>query len=846
MTRDFTTAFENLTGKSPFPWQKALYDRLLGGDIPASCDLPTGLGKTSVIAIWLLARIAGAPLPRRLVYVVNRRTVVDQTTDEVLRLRENSARVGLEDALAVSTLRGQMADNRAWSADPSKNAVICGTVDMIGSRLLFGGYRIGFRSRPLHAGFLGQDTLVVHDEAHLEPAFQQLLVDIQLEQNRAGDPWPIRVMELTATSRSSVEDAFRLTDADRDHPMVAKRLHAIKRLALHASDDRVLPSSVAAQALAFRDSGLAVLLYLRTIDAVTSTVSLLRRGGVQVQQLTGTMRGYERDRLVDDDPVFARFLPDSDSSRAAGTVYLVCTSAGEVGVNLSGDHLVCDLTTFDSMAQRFGRVNRFGQRNDSELHVFHPSAEELDAEDPVEARRLRTLRLLQALKGDASPAGLGTLDAEARRDAFAPEPKILEATEILFDSWALTTIPGSVPGRPEVAPYLHGVADWEPPTAQVAWRKEVGWFTEDLPKNRRYSQEVLDDYPLKPHELLSDRTSRIIDALAKIAAKQRDSQLPVWIVSERGRVTPSTLPELVGRDRKRLERELDGCTILLSPASCGPVDGMLTAESGEKAGSDGDVADEWYDTENRPMRQRVIDSGPKPEGMRLVRSVSLVDREEDIDADDEGAVERPQRCDWYERPRGADTEGSRSGTRPVLLDVHGADVEREAEKIVERLALAPALKRAVVTAARLHDIGKNRSVWQRSVGNTDRTRLLAKSGGSMKPLEITGYRHELGSILDAERSAFLRSVDNEEERELILHLIAAHHGRARPHFPEDELFDPEAHDVDLREVGVSVATRFAKLQKRFGRWGLAYLESLVRAADYAASANPSETLEVTP
>src|SRR5690606_5663497 len=127
------------------------------------------------IAVWLLARNDGAPVPRRLVYVVNRRTVVDQTTDEVERLRAKLAAAGIQEELAVSTLRGQMADNREWSADPSRPAVICGTVDMIGSRLLFSGYRLGFKTRPLHAGFLGQDALLVHDEAHLEPAFQELV-----------------------------------------------------------------------------------------------------------------------------------------------------------------------------------------------------------------------------------------------------------------------------------------------------------------------------------------------------------------------------------------------------------------------------------------------------------------------------------------------------------------------------------------------------------------------------------------------------------------------------------------------------------------------------------------------
>ena len=161
---DFNAAFATLTGNTPFPWQWALFQRFLVGDFPPSCSLPTGLGKTSVIHIWLLA-LAHAPaqVPRRLVYVVNRRTVVDQTTTEVEKMRHNATAAGVP-IPAISTLRGQFADNREWSADPSKPAVIVGTVDMIGSRLLFSGYGCGFKSRPLHAGFLGQDALLVHDE----------------------------------------------------------------------------------------------------------------------------------------------------------------------------------------------------------------------------------------------------------------------------------------------------------------------------------------------------------------------------------------------------------------------------------------------------------------------------------------------------------------------------------------------------------------------------------------------------------------------------------------------------------------------------------------------------------
>jgi CRISPR-associated endonuclease/helicase Cas3 len=242
-TIDFENAFHTLTGNKPFSWLRKLYeDWLVKGGFPSSCNIPTGLGKTSVVAVWLIA-LANHPdkMPRRLVYVVNRRTVVDQTTNEVEKLRANLAATGLfdklrplcaiplqddESPLAISTLRGQFADNREWSADPARPAVIVGTVDMIGSRLLFSGYGVGFKGKPLHAGFLGQDVLLVHDEAHLEPAFQELIETIQQEKRereRAGQlPWrKLQVMALTATSRnedSTSNDNFELTEAERNAP----------------------------------------------------------------------------------------------------------------------------------------------------------------------------------------------------------------------------------------------------------------------------------------------------------------------------------------------------------------------------------------------------------------------------------------------------------------------------------------------------------------------------------------------------------------------------------------------------------------------------------------------------
>ena len=94
---EFDHGFRCLTEHAPFPWQRALYEELIAGRFPTQCSLPTGVGKTSVIAVWLLA-LANKPamIPRRLVYVVNRRTVVDQTTHEVKKYLANLEAAGLQ------------------------------------------------------------------------------------------------------------------------------------------------------------------------------------------------------------------------------------------------------------------------------------------------------------------------------------------------------------------------------------------------------------------------------------------------------------------------------------------------------------------------------------------------------------------------------------------------------------------------------------------------------------------------------------------------------------------------------------------------------------------------------
>ncbi len=870
--------FRLLTGHEPLPWQEELYARFTGESqygFPTTVCIPTGLGKTGVIAVWLMAWANGADVPRRLVYVVNRRTVVDQTTNEAVRLRENASRIGVDD-LAISTLRGQFADNREWSADPCRPAVICGTVDMIGSRLLFNGYRIGFRARPLHSGLLGQDALVVHDEAHLEPAFQNLIERIQYEQHgceKTGSvPWPkLRTIALSATTRADSDgpgSQMALQSADQRHPEVRRRITATKTLHLYSCSDEKneLAGKIVERALANNESGRTVLIFARRVgDARTIREQIDKQHPGQVVPLTGTMRGWERDNLVRGNPVFARFVPEPD--RAAGmpcregTVYLVCTSAGEVGVNLTADHMVCDLSTLDSMMQRLGRVNRFGKRNDSRVDVVWP--ERFDSKDRLASSRQATLELLKTLGDDASPQALtdllGSLSDEQRENAFAPMPAIPQATDILFDAWAMTTIRGHMPGRPPVAPYLHGFAEWEPPRTSVAWRAEVEVITRDDGDDASASQlldryppaELLDEFPLKPHELLTDTTERVYKMLSDLAKRSERDPL-FWVICEQEDIAVERLESFLESETKQAKDRLAGCTVLLPPSIGGLSDGTLDGNSKEA----NDVADEWHD-DDRQRRIRLWDDQEPPPDMALVRTI---DTQPDADeltlpeinlngyADLETEIDVPFRRQriwyWYVRPADAENQTPAS-TRPVSWQEHTDAVVCRATEIVRALGLPDDLQKAVILAAELHDLGKRRELWQRTIGNPRPKEWYAKpgkpeNGPRWRPRHISPYRHEFGSLLDVldEKQAHRQRLDTMSGpmRDVVLHLIAAHHGYARPHFPQERVLDPNYPQASADETSLESMRRFARLQRRYGRWGLAYLESLLRAADWAASA----------
>lgn len=945
-TTEFDAAFEALTrdgmrdgrGHAPMRWQQRLYREFLDGRIPSALDLPTGLGKTSVITIWLIAQAHGAALPRRLVYVVDRRVVVDQASDEAERIVDrlqadepiaNGLRMRLgigTGGLAVSTLRGGRAEDRGWTYDPAAPAIIVGTVDLIGSRLLFSGYRLSRWSRPLQAGLLGVDSLIVLDEAHLSPAFESASRRVCALRNQAT-PTPIpelNLLPLSATPGDDREDGvFRLTNEDYEDATVRRRTgreRPTKRLTFEqlGTAKDALADALANRAAEYDGAKRAVLVYCHSRDVAKKAAERLRallqkERAADVELVIGARRGHERDELTTK-PTYRAFGASSEDApnvkqqadrgwpTDGRTRYLVCTAAGEVGADLDAEAAVMDLVPVERMVQRLGRVNRRGNSAEPAPVTIFYSPADLTAvasdkdEKKAEAARLyptknafeQHLRELDASGLDGSPEQIGrmlrALGEEGRKATFTPPPKIPTIERDHVEAWALTSLK-SHPGRPEVDRFLRGDVDEEPQTTMV-WRVDVPYLA-DLPE--RGIERALEAVPLRPPELLEAPTREAVDVLQKrIVAIQKRWQRAEQegelvrsscfrlLLLQRRKIAKGCLDRdslvldgerLDPTDKRLLTDRLSGATLLLEPGIGGlSEDGTLgdyePLTSREEALAQyqrwarmhvepnamirlvpGSSDDQERSPELLALPERLRKDHadikfyaltlkqalkPKPGGLRLAASIRLPPRPEDEDAT--GDLLEYWSLRW-------DFDGETAAAKQAqLLAEHHKCAGIEMRRVANQLGLHDKLADCLVLAIELHDFGKDRARWQRAV-RAPPNGVYAKTT-SRGTGDLGGYRHEFGSLRDAQNPKRhhhrVQGLDS-TWRDLALHLIAAHHGRARPLIPAIDENEKDVFGTILPETAFEAAQRYARLQREWGPWGLAWLEALLRAADAAVS-----------
>lgn len=821
-THFFRTSFEQITGHSAYPWQEKLFQQIIAGAWPEAVDLPTGAGKTAVLYVWLLAlawslKTRMGNIPRRLVWVVNRRVVVDQVTAEVLELvtrldRVPEVRALLAEAsvqnvpLAISTLRGQHADSGDWSRDPSTPAVVVGTVDMIGSRLLFRGYQAGPYYRPIYAGLLAVDSLIVNDEAHLSPAFAELLKTLhEMRPAERITGKAFRILLLSATHGGNSGTAFDHSPEEDAGASAEFRslFEAPKRLELHEVARAGLNATM--WRLAIENPVGRTVVFIEKPEEAAEFHARLKAARLGSALLTGTMRGYERDSLVSD-PVFQAFL---QRKYEGPPVWLVCTSAGEVGINITCDRMITGLVEADHLLQRFGRLNRFGHGTGLAHVVYSAPAEK-------EPKLVVTLNYLQHLNGDVSCKSVWR--NRPSMDAISEKPALAKLESWRIETWAQTSFRDSA--LDPVDSWLHGKQEDNGPETELVWRDDIQRLTEWGVSPADIAQ-VLQSYPVVATEILREPSSRVLNKFKKLS-ETRDANIVVIEADGNSRIR--SLRDIAASDTVAAV----GYKRLLLPSGLGTLDaGMFRAEA---AASDVrfDVADR--NPEHRRRRYLISENGTAPIGVE--------ESEEPGDSPKEFA--RFARDNGYRVPvivRNPKSESElllyfgarRNWAKPltnVALSTHQSEVSHKAVELSQACGLSD-LADLYREAGELHDEGKRNEVWQRAMGGS-MEEPLAKSASPRNPRLIGGYRHELGSVLKA------TNIDDD----LLLHLIATHHAAGRPFFTQRQ-FDRD----ELRNsasASLEQTRRFGRLQSAYGPWGLAYLEAIFKCADGLVSSEEGE------
>jgi len=945
----FAEWFRACHGYEPYPWQGRLAAHVVEyGKWPDTIGVPTGAGKTATLDIALHALAAEADLPpprrkapRRVVMVVDRRTVVDQSFERASLIRQRlveaedgplavvrerlRALMGidaeLEAPLQLALLRGGVPRDDGWARRPDQALIALSTVDQVGSRLLFRGYGVSPTMRSLHAGLLGQDTLFLLDEVHLARAFEETLTSLRERwRSWAEVSLPSRWQVSTLSATSGDAAAFALSDDDRRLPSLARRLGARKPLRLvelaTATHDRQRRLSkpwvagLAKEARSLIDAGCSCVgVVVNRVDTAAAVAAELERvGTADVLLVTGRMRGPDRAEVAQQ--LADRAGPSWVATDAGRPFVCVATQAIEAGADLDFDGMVTELASLDSLIQRFGRANRTGRHESAPVVVVAPKKPE-SIDDPVYGAALGPTWAFLLGLGEGADVGPDSIDGVldgADESVRAPSPRaavLLPAHPDLLSQTSHAVHPDPDPGL-----YLRGL---DPPRAEISivWRADVdiedpdrsarrlaavpptAWEALQLPFGAALGWLANSEAP-SVADVEGDAARDRVPARSRVGLRWTGGNVEVVgardirpgdtivLPSERGGLASGNFaprarePVLDAGDLARTVR--DGRPLLrLDPA----VHPGLEALAGVPSGPDGhavSAADaaravrKWLpmaaaaadsSTHLGKLLGLLVSTGVGPEwlgGAWLLRgttrlpasAVLLLARGRSVAPPDQGIT--------------ADDRSWLSST-PVALQTHLAGVERFARSFAVATGLPPTLVDDLASAGRWHDLGKAHPQFQVLLHGGDEIRaaggpLLAKSGPRLADRDgrrrayarsglRRGFRHEMASVSLLQGDAGQQLLDACHDPDLVLHLVASHHGHARPFAPLEgegappvrptfnvdsdgvELAAPADHGLDRLDSGV--ADRFWRLQRRYGWWGLAWLEALLRLADHRRS-----------
>ena len=449
--------------RDPFPYQLRFHEE------QAACrvlKVPTGLGKTDTVLVdWLRRRPT-----TRLVYCLPGRALTTQVANVA---RERASRV--DGSIRVVELMGG-SENLDLKLGPDEPAILVGTQDILISRALNRGYaRSPFRW-PIDFALLNNDAVWVYDEVQL--LGDALATSTQLAAFRKklvtfGDVpsvWMSATFDeawLNTVDFKENPAIITLEREDREIETVSKRVQA--RKTIKAADNCEAPKGCAQFVRQQHRDGMLTLVIANTVLRAQEIWDELKRAGMNDGYLLHSrFRPCDRSEIVDE--VF---------SQKRGIV--VSTQVIEAGVDLDADLMVTDVAPWPSLVQRFGRVNRYGEKDGAQIFwVDQPLRGKSRLKDeeivrPYDLGEVNTAReCLRAIES-AAPADLPAAEQSA------PYKFVLRRSDLLdlFD-----TTPDLAGNHIDVSRF---VRSGEETNVYAAWREWQG----EWPDRQRISQQEL-------------------------------------------------------------------------------------------------------------------------------------------------------------------------------------------------------------------------------------------------------------------------------------------------------------------------------------------------------------------
>jgi CRISPR-associated endonuclease/helicase Cas3 len=794
------------------------------------------------------------------------------------RLRQYGGELPLE----VSTMRGGMHRDNAWADEPSQPLICVSTVDQTGSRLLFRGYQVGDSSRPVHAGLIANDSLMIVDEAHLSTAFIDTLAavgDRYMRWAESPPAKPFRLVQMSATIPDA--DTFRLEAASLEKdPLLAARLNASKPVELRVPKKKFEDEMIAAaKELAAGPEVSVVGVIANTVGSARAIFTELKKAkSAEAVLLIGRNRPYCAQRLWEQ--YKPRIAATKDREKGP-TLFVVATQTVEVGANIDFDALITESAPLDSLRQRFGRLNRLGRPGVSKaVIVLRPNGDIVYGTATERTWKFLSERApidfgVSAMDSLLAARFAGGSDGSSLNAASSPGPLLFPAH---LEFW-VETKPTPSPD-PDVAPFLHGENALEAADVQLVWREDLKGVEETDWANwvDLAPPVTAEGLPLPfaaVRRWLRNQSQEIADvegvAIAEVREEKRDQGRCVLRWRGIGKSKIAYAKDIRPGDTIVVPTSYHGADIYGWNPNC-----VETVDIGDDANNE-----EAKLGVRRPrvrvdiLRDRDIgaleiligrlrgsgDEDPDPTVREGIEAILFpIAFGGNLTVDSTGKVitwpyQKCQRSPIHAPSEETDEDDGSSfiGNRKSLAS-HTKGVVDRARRYSEGCGLAAELVDDIALAAELHDLGKCDERFQGWLyGRTfaGRDEFLAKSGAhrtradDMRIRRLAGYpegaRHEAGSVMAA---LALGLLDSAHDRDLVLYLIGVHHGNGRPFFP---VWDEDSSYRFLVESGGASAEvtsgrelaridsgwvdRFWSLNRKYGYWGLAYLEGILRRAD---------------